>query len=227
MKTTRTIRLFFAAAALLAAACGYKESFPYSGDDRINFTADSPYFSFGAEPFSVTDTTLIVGVEIVGSPREYDREYRIALDAEHTTARQGDHYDALRELYTLPANASSAGVPVHVHRLNLDDETVYAVRLQLAETGDFRLGVAENRAAKVCFTNRLDCPGWWNELSKWLGEYNVRKYQKFIELYGRPITDKDIAENRYGILRVFRQVKAYFDENPEYGVLFPDVAWPV
>ena len=40
-------------------------------------------------------------------------------------------------------------------------------------------------------------------------------------------TDKDIAENRYGILRVFRQVKAYFDENPEYGVLFPDVAWPV
>ena len=227
MKTTRTIRLFFAAAALLAAACGYKESFPYSGDDRINFTSDSLYFSFGAEPFSVTDTTLIVGVEIVGSPREYDREYRIMLDAEHTTARQGDHYDALRELYTLPANASSAGVPVHVHRLNLDDETVYAVRLQLAETGDFRLGVAENRAVKVCFTNRLDCPGWWNELSKWLGEYNVRKYQKFIELYGRPITDKDIAENRYGILRVFRQVKAYFDENPEYGVLFPDVAWPV
>ena len=51
MKTTRTIRLFFAAAALLAAACGYKESFPYSGDDRINFTADSLYFSFGAEPF--------------------------------------------------------------------------------------------------------------------------------------------------------------------------------
>ena len=114
-----------------------------------------------------------------------------------------------------------------VHRLNLDDETVYAVRLQLAETGDFRLGVAENRAVKVCFTNRLDCPGWWNELSKWLGEYNVRKYQKFIELYGRPITDKDITENRYGILRVFRQVKTYFDENPEYGVLFPDVAWPV
>ena len=175
----------------------------------------------------MTDTTLIVGVEIVGSPREYDREYRIALDAEHKTARQGDHYDALRELYTLPANASSAGVPVHVHRLNLDDETVYAVRLQLAETGDFRLGVAENRAVKVCFTNRLDCPGWWNELSKWLGEYNVRKYQKFIELYGRPITDKDITENRYGILRVFRQVKTYLDENPEYGVLFPDVAWPV
>ena len=62
-------------------------------------TADSLYFSFGAEPFSVTDTTSIVGVEIVGSPCEYDREYRIALDAEHTTARQGDHYDALREPY--------------------------------------------------------------------------------------------------------------------------------
>ena len=95
------------------------------------------------------------------------------------------------------------------------------MRLQLAETGDFRLGVAENRAVKVGFTNRLDCPGWWNELSKWLGEYNVRKYQKFIELYGRPITDKDIAENQTGILRVFRQVKAYFDENPDTGSSFP------
>lgn len=226
MKTTYTI-LFFAAAVLIAAACDRKESFPYSGDDKINFANDSLYFSFGAEPFSVVDTTLLIGVEIIGLPREYDREYRITLDSEHTTARLGDHYDALQEFYPLPANASSADVPVHIHRLNLDDETVYTVRLQLVETEDFRLGVVENRAVKVCFTNRLDCPGWWNELSKWLGEYNVRKYQKFIELYGRPITDKDIAENRYGILRIFKQVKAYFDENPEYGVIFPDVEWIV
>ena len=48
------------------------------------------------------------------------------------------------------------------------------------------------------------------------------KYQKFIELYGRPITDKDIAENRYGILRVFRQVKAYFSTRiPNTGSSFP------
>ena len=79
----------------------------------------------------------------------------------------------------------------------------------------------------VCFTNRLDPPDWWTELSHWLGEYNVRKYQKFIELWGSPITKEDIEENKYAILRVFKEVKLYFEENPVYGVTFPDVEWPV
>ena len=73
----------------------------------------------------------------------------------------------------------------------------------------------------VCFTNRLDQPDWWTELSHWLGEYNVRKYQKFIELWGSPITKEDIEENKYAILRVFKEVKLYFEENPVYGVTFP------
>ena len=79
----------------------------------------------------------------------------------------------------------------------------------------------------VCFTNRLDQPDWWTELSHWLGEYNVRKYQKFIELWGSPITKEDIEENKYAILRVFKEVKLYFEENPVCGVTFPDVEWPV
>ena len=101
------------------------------------------------------------------------------------------------------------------------------LRLELVETEDFRLGVIEGRAVSVCFTNRLDQPDWWTELSHWLGEYNVRKYQKFIELWGSPITKEDIEENKYAILRVFKEVKLYFEENPVYGVTFPDVEWPV
>ena len=34
-------------------------------------------------------------------------------------------------------------------------------------------------------------------------------------------------ENKYAILRVFKEVKLYFEENPVYGVTFPDVEWPV
>ena len=224
----RTLRYLVPVAALLAAAgCDYKESFPYQGDELIDFTTDSLYFSFGKEPFSVTEKMMEVGVEIVGSPVSHDRGYRIRIDPLRTTAQAGQHYDALEETRTIPAGASSTTIPVRVHRLELEDETVYTLRLELVETEDFRLGVIEGRAVSVCFTNRLDQPDWWTELSHWLGEYNVRKYQKFIELWGSSITKEDIEENKYAILRVFKEVKLYFEENPVYGVTFPDVEWPV
>ena len=55
----------------IAAGCSYKESFPYKGDSLINFKTDSLYFSFGELPFSVTDTTLRIGVEIIGAPASH------------------------------------------------------------------------------------------------------------------------------------------------------------
>ena len=83
----RTLRYLVPVAALLAAAgCDYKESFPYQGDELIDFTTDSLYFSFGKEPFSVTEKTMEVGVEIVGSPVSHDRGYRIRIDPLRTTA---------------------------------------------------------------------------------------------------------------------------------------------
>ena len=151
----RTLRYLVPVAALLAAAgCDYKESFPYQGDELIDFTTDSLYFSFGKEPFSVTEKMMEVGVEIVGSPVSHDRGYRIRIDPLRTTAQAGQHYDALEETRTIPAGASSTTIPVRVHRLELEDETVYTLRLELVETEDFRLGVIEGRAVSVCFTKR-------------------------------------------------------------------------
>ena len=92
---------------------------------------------------------------------------------------------------------------------------------------DFRLGAVEDRSVAISFTNRLDLPEWWSMLSKWLGEYNPRKYQKFIELWGRAITRTDINEMKYTILRTFKKVKEYFGDHPEFDVSFPDVDWPV
>lgn len=215
------------AMALAAVGCNYKESFSYKGDELADFTADSLYFSFGKEPFAVQDTTMFIGVEIVGSPAPHDRRYRVRIDAEQTTAVADLHYDAFETDRTMPAEALSTTIPIRIHRLALDDETVYRLRLEMEPTDDFGLGVVEYRSVIICFTNRLDCPDWWNELSQWLGEYSVRKYQKFIELWGNPITSADVKENKYAILRTFKEVKAYFEAHPEYGERFPDVDWIV
>ncbi|WP_290540489.1 DUF4843 domain-containing protein [Alistipes sp.] len=226
MKTTLRILLALLTAAS-AFSCNRSESFTYTDTARINFTSDSLYFSFGAEPFSITDTTLRIGVEIIGTPVGYDREFRIGIDASRTTAQAGIHYDPLPSDPVLPAGASAMSLPIRIHRLRLEDDKVHTLSIYMEECANFKLGVSEYTSLRVCFTNRLDCPNWWNELSRWIGEYDIRKYQKFIELYGRPVSDQDIRENKFAILRVFKEVREYFARHPEYGVLFPDTEWPV
>lgn len=215
------------ALAGIVTACSYKESFPYKGDSLVNFKTDSLYFSFGELPFSVTDTTLLIGVEIIGSPAGHERIFHIALDNSRTTARLHEHYDEPRMEGTIPSEASSGTVALTIHRLSLQSDSVFTVVLDMLPGEDFRLGAVEDRSVAISFTNRLDLPEWWSMLSKWLGEYNPRKYQKFIELWGGAITRTDINEMKYTILRTFKKVKEYFGDHPEFDVSFPDVDWPV
>lgn len=215
------------ALAGIIAGCSYKESFPYNGDSLVNFKTDSLYFSFGELPFSVTDTTLLIGVEIIGSPAGHERIFNIALDHSRTTARLHEHYDEPRMEGTIPSGASAGTVALTIHRLSLQSDSVFTVVLDMLPGEDFRLGAVEDRSVAISFTNRLDLPEWWSMLSKWLGEYNPRKYQKFIELWGGAITRTDINEMKYTILRTFKKVKEYFGDHPEFDVSFPDVDWPV
>ena len=211
----------------IVTACSYKESFPYKGDSLVNFKTDSLYFSFGELPFSVTDTTLLIRVEIIGSPASHDRTFNIALDNSRTTARLHEHYDEPQMEGTIPSGASAGTVALTIHRLSLQSDSVFTVVLDMLPGEDFRLGAVEDRSVAISFTNRLDLPEWWSMLSKWLGEYNPRKYQKFIELWGGAITRTDINEMKYTILRTFKKVKEYFGDHPEFDVSFPDVDWPV
>lgn len=215
------------ASALMAAGCSYKESFPYKGEPLVNFTTDSLYFSFGELPFSVTDTTLRIGVEIIGSPEPSGRTFHIALDSGRTTARLTEHYDMPETVGSIAAGESSGHVALTIHRLALQSDSTFVVALDMLPDEDFGLGAVEYRSVAVCFTNRLDMPDWWSMLSQWLGEYAPRKYQKFIELWGGAITRQDVNEMKFTILRTFHRVKDYFGEHPEFGVTFPDVDWPV
>lgn len=213
--------------AVLQISCSYNESFVYSGDLKVNFVTDSLYFSFGKEPFSLIDTAVAVKVEIIGKPSPTPLSFRIRVDDSATTALEGTHFDRIEPQWHIAPGESSAIIPVRIHRRNLNENLSYLLKLVLEPTEDLRLGVKEFRSISICFNNTLDKPDWWYSLSSWLGEYDVRKYQKFIELYGRPISKRDIVENKYGILRVFKKVKQFFESEPAFGVIFPDAYWPV
>lgn len=213
--------------ALTVLSCSYKESFVYNGGLKVNFVTDSLYFSFGKEPFSVKDTTIAVEVEIVGKPSDVPLSFKIRLDKSRTTASETLHFDHVGESGIINAGSTSAIIPVHIHRRNLDENLSYLIRLDLQPTEDLLLGVEEFKSISICFNNSLDKPEWWVLLSEWLGEYNVRKYQKFIELHGGPIGKKQVIENKYGVLRVFKKVKEFFEAEPAFGVIFPEAHWPV
>ena len=211
-------------AAALFSAC-QDDSFYYSGEDKICFRQEELYFSFGEEPFAVQDTLLSVPVEIIGYPKDRERHYEITVDAEHTTALEHKHYELPSTAYTLSAGQSYDSIYIQVKRLNLQDDSVYHVTVNLLDGKDFLVDVI--KSVTVNFTNRLDCPDWWNILSTWLGEYDKRKYQKFIEIYGKAVTKEEVIDNKYAFLRIFKEVKAYFEANPQYEVTFPDVDWIV
>lgn len=212
---------------ILFFSCKYQESFTYTGSRKVNFTTDSLYFSFGKEPFSITDTTIVLKAELIGVSSVNPLSFAVDIDKNKTTAIIGEHYDGLLKEYRFEPGQSYADIPIHIHRRKLDETKDYIIRLSIVPMPELSLGVVENRSLSICFNNSLDKPLWWNSLDMYLGEYNVRKYQKFIEIFGRPVSDNDIKDNKYGVLRVFKKVKIYFDAEPYPGVIFPDVKWPV
>ena len=87
--------------------------------------------------------------------------------------------------------------------------------------------VDELSAYTLTFNNQLEKPQWWTEWSYWLGEYDPIKYQKYIEITGAMLTTEEVKDHQYEVLRTFKRVKQFFEDNPRDGILFPSVRWPV
>lgn len=219
--------IHFYAAGIAMSACSPEESYSYRGMAGIHFTSDTLYFSFGVLPFNITDTVIQIPVEILGEVSAIDRTYRFEIDKKIATARAGIHYEEINGKRRIPRHLIHDTIRIRVYRKNLDEHSLYTFSLKLEESHEFPARMGELQRIGIGFSNRLDMPIWWQQLSHWTGEYDPRKYRKFIELHGRPVSEKEVGENPYAILRVFKRVRDFFMENPGYGVIFPDTHWEV
>ncbi len=41
------------------------------------------------------------------------------------------------------------------------------------------------------------------------------------------LTTEEVKDHQYEVLRTFKRVKQFFEDNPRDGILFPSVRWPV
>lgn len=101
----------------------------YAGGEAIYFAVQRghewgsernwPYLPYSLAEFGtiLQDTlTVEIKVMIIGEEKDYPRPFKVVVNPDSTTAKEGVHYQALDDEYILKANSSYAYVPITVYR---------------------------------------------------------------------------------------------------------------
>lgn len=171
---------------LLSAACQENEMKDFDSNGAVYFqlstrwsnTVDSVVYSFAGKP---EDTyTMKLQVNLMGSATDYDRTVRVVLDQEHTTAKEGTHYDALHSSYTLPAGAYQLEIPIILHGKDPElEERTFQIALKLEASDDLQLGLSKRTSARVIISKLFARPVYWEEygLENYFGIYSKVKHE--------------------------------------------------
>lgn len=215
---------------LLLAGCDENGDSGYYDDIyRIYFPKDSLVYNFGDKPVELERYTVKLPVGILGTVAlPGGMKVKIELDETASTAPAEAYVDISAEI-TIPGDSVVGYVPVELVRAKIPEEdTVFKLVFHLRANEVFDLGIKENLRAVVTFSNYLAEPEWWPGLEDYfLGPYQPEKYQKLIELWGGPITVNDFYSSSALIVQKAKIMYNYFQEHPEYGMVFPEmIFWP-
>ena len=118
----------------LAACSGIDYNGEYSKDGFYN-SENQVYFnfkeasdsiitySFGVKVADTLTHTVYVPVTLAGKTKDQEQTFKVVVDGT-STAKEGVHFTALKSVYSIPANAMTAYVPVELLRKNLDRKSV-------------------------------------------------------------------------------------------------------
>lgn len=192
MKRKYIYYIWFCLLGIMVMSCSEDDIALYDDLDYIQFSkyfADSSTCSFMAYPTKESLEYPVV-VEIVGMPETRDREYKISVVKEYTTA--------VPETYTLPDKfILRAGQVIDtcwitMHKTKAIGQVAERLTIRLEETSDFKLGQSDCREAIIYISDVLIRPDWWLDTQiEWvyLGSYSDKKYRLMMELTG--IVDLD------------------------------------
>lgn len=216
----------------LLLSCGNKDEEIITVKNRIQFgsyEANHDVYeaseSFGEEPIDNNEQVIKIPVEIIGETSDKDRFFKVSLvKNEHTNMQT---FKPLESTYTIAKNATKGIVPITIYRNKMVGSNMFELQLKLEETEDFKRGITEAQVFTIKYDNLLRKPFWWWILDEYLGAFQPEKYQKYLELYNEPLSNNEVRENKFKVLKKFKAVREFFVKNPQYKVSFPDVEWPV
>lgn len=213
MKKTAVIFIVFLVAL---GACSKDEIMVYNADSYIQFVknyADSSSFTFVSVPGETT-YSFPVEVELVGRLKDADREYKVEVLENYTTAPAS----SFRLPGTFTLKGGKPNDTFNIELINSPDLQQNSIRLALQVTphGQFKVGETERSVFILWFTDRIAKPDWWTNVinNSFLGAYSDKKYKLFIEVTGVG----DMTGMSYYEMRLLTmQFKTYLREQEEKG----------
>jgi hypothetical protein len=194
--------VLYVAVLLSFTACKPDAPLQFSAHDGIYFNAasDSIYYTFAKYPKRLVDTVEIP-VSVLGKPSSQDRELVVAaLQGADVNAVEGTHYKLLTP-YKIPANSTTALLPVVVYRTGDMDSTTATLKLQLQENSNFELGITTKTGIKLKVGYLQKPPTWgdptglpWAGYISNFGTWTKTKYRLILDALYDPVSDTTVTE---------------------------------
>jgi hypothetical protein len=102
-----------------------------------------PYTDVEFVKIPENETTIQIKVMITGMFKNYDRPFKVEINPDSTTAQLGIHYEPLPEGLFIPANATTAYVPVTLKRTPDLQTEMKSIGLRLVANEYFELSFPE------------------------------------------------------------------------------------
>lgn len=193
----KIISILIAATALFAACGqdieGYDKSdayiyfnVPFVKDQYGRDTktrVDSIYYSFALEDISVTSAIIKVPVNITGIAKDYDRDYKVEVVTEQTTASDSDWDKSLISATSIKRGEFRDTLFIKVNRTAELRNTWKHITFRILPNDEFATGYDNLLQAKVSFSDILSPPDWWEKWKASFGEYSREKFIKWQEIY--------------------------------------------
>ncbi|WP_257667320.1 DUF4843 domain-containing protein [Parapedobacter tibetensis] len=214
-------------ALLCLARCTKDEIDLYGNTDYLCFADSTPdvigstdiiEYSFAFNPGAVHDT-IPVFVKLVGNQSPVNRPIALTVDAENTTALEGDFELPHPLVFRAGLAVDTLALVLH-HSEGLQQEK-RTLRLTIHENEHFKLGPLTNRYIDIHFSDMIARPAWWNNTvtTNFLGAYSDTKYRLFIEATG--IADMgDLSENEQRAYAVI--FRDFLARGREQGEIYED-----
>lgn len=211
-------------ALIFMGSCSSDEDFYYQDTARVRLVgpevwtvgSDSLTFSFVSYAAEITQQVMPVDVQIMGNAVNHDRIANIIVDPALTTASASQF--SVPATVLIPADSTHAFLPVTLHRdASLQSNSV-RLRIIVAESSDFAVGVNEENHLTFIWNDKLAKPSNWNDLKEFFGVYSDGKYRFMLE-NATPGTTFNIETMSWALLMSYKikfqnALRLYNDAHP-------------
>lgn len=232
MKNFKSI-IFITATIGTLSACE-NDKFYYQDEARVRIEgpyewamdADSLNFSFASSPSTVVEKNMEMTMYVMGNASESNRTAILKVNQEKTTA-EASQYE-LPEQIVIPAGKLETTFNIVLKRASALTEKTVCLFVEVAQSADFNVGVAEQNHFQLKWNDILSKPqNWDTELTDFFGTYSLTKYRFIIDVtgvaeFGGDMTWSEMMNYKIIVKSALTEYNEAHPDNPltdEYGQL--------